>query len=68
MGLSLKEILIVLLIVLLLFGASRIPAIARSLGKALGEFKKGTQEAEDELNAIAHEDSEDEEEEEEEKE
>jgi sec-independent protein translocase protein TatA len=38
------ELLIILLIVLLLFGASRIPQIARSLGEAIKEFKKGSHE------------------------
>ena len=38
------EIILVLVVLLLLFGAKRIPEIARSLGKSLGEFKKGQQE------------------------
>jgi sec-independent protein translocase protein TatA len=35
------EILLILAIILLLFGASRIPEVARSLGKGVNEFKKG---------------------------
>jgi sec-independent protein translocase protein TatA len=38
------ELLIVLAIVLVLFGASKLPALARSLGQAQGEFKKGLSE------------------------
>jgi len=38
------EILIVLLVILLLFGAKRLPDLARSLGKSLSEFKKGKEE------------------------
>ena len=38
------EILLILAVLLLLFGARRIPDIARALGKSLGEFKKGQQE------------------------
>jgi sec-independent protein translocase protein TatA len=38
------EIILILAVLLLLFGAKRIPEIARSLGKSLGEFKKGQQE------------------------
>lgn len=34
------EILLVLLVVLLLFGAEKLPAIARSLGRALNEFRQ----------------------------
>lgn len=45
---GLLEILIVVFIVLLLFGAKRIPALFRSLGKSLNEFKKGMAEGESE--------------------
>ena len=38
------EILIIVLIVLLLFGAKKIPEIARSLGRSLTEFKKGRED------------------------
>ena len=38
------EWIIIFAVVLLVFGASRIPQIARSLGKSSGEFKKGLRE------------------------
>ncbi|MGH7197772.1 MAG: twin-arginine translocase TatA/TatE family subunit [Candidatus Omnitrophota bacterium] len=38
------ELVIIFLIVLLLFGASRIPQIARSLGEAIKEFKKASKD------------------------
>ncbi|MBP5531364.1 MAG: twin-arginine translocase TatA/TatE family subunit [Lentisphaeria bacterium] len=38
------EGLLILAVVLLLFGASRLPALARSLGKAANEFKKAKNE------------------------
>ncbi|MBN2546045.1 MAG: twin-arginine translocase TatA/TatE family subunit [Spirochaetes bacterium] len=44
---SFKEILVILLIVVILFGASQIPKIARSLGEGIKEFKKGIKEAKD---------------------
>ena len=39
------EILIILVIVLLLFGAKRIPEIAGSLGKGINEFKRNVSDA-----------------------
>ncbi len=41
------EILIVLLIVAVLFGAKKLPELARSVGRAQGEFKKGLKEGAD---------------------
>ena len=43
------ELLIVLLVLILLFGANKIPKLARSTGQALGEFKKGKEESEQEF-------------------
>jgi sec-independent protein translocase protein TatA len=40
------ELIIVLLIFMLLFGAARLPKLARSLGVSAKEFRKGVQEAE----------------------
>lgn len=45
------EMMVILLIAVLLFGANKIPQLARSTGEAMGEFKKGRQELEDELEA-----------------
>ncbi|MBN2301864.1 MAG: twin-arginine translocase TatA/TatE family subunit [Lentisphaerae bacterium] len=38
------EILLIFLAILLLFGAKKLPGLARALGKSLGEFKKGKEE------------------------
>ena len=46
MNIGWPEILVILLIILLLFGAKRLPDLARSLGKSLREFKKGRDEVE----------------------
>ncbi len=48
---GLWQILICVAIIALLFGAKKIPELARSLGKAKGEFKKGLEEGEKELAA-----------------
>jgi sec-independent protein translocase protein TatA len=40
-GLGAPELLIILIVVLLLFGSTRLPKLARSLGQAGREFKKG---------------------------
>ncbi|MEO0143208.1 MAG: twin-arginine translocase TatA/TatE family subunit [candidate division WOR-3 bacterium] len=46
MNLGWQEILLILLIVLLLFGARKIPELARSMGKGIREFKKGLHDIE----------------------
>lgn len=45
MNLGAPELIIILVVVLLLFGANRLPKLARSLGKAQREFKKGVDES-----------------------
>ncbi len=47
-NIGMSELLVVLLIALLLFGAGRLPEIARSFGKAIHEFKKGFKDINDE--------------------
>ncbi len=43
------EIMIILLFVLIFFGANKIPDIARGLGKGIREFKDATKEIKDEI-------------------
>ena len=40
------EIMLLIVVILLLFGARKLPELARSIGKSLGEFKKGRTEGE----------------------
>ena len=44
------EIFIVFVVALLLFGANKIPEIARGLGKGMREFKKATDDIKNEIN------------------
>ncbi len=46
-GFSGSELLIVFLIVLLLFGGSKLPSLARGLGQSIKEFKKASREDDD---------------------
>ena len=43
-------IILVVVVVVLIFGARKIPELARTFGKAKGEFEKGKIEGEKELN------------------
>jgi len=43
-GLGASELIIILIIVVILFGASRLPEIGRGIGEAIRNFKKSTQE------------------------
>jgi len=54
MGIGMQELMIILVIVLLLFGGSRLPGIASGLGGAVHSFKKalrGTNEDDRSLNS-----------------
>lgn len=43
-GLGAPELIVVLIIVLVLFGGAKLPKLAKSLGQAQREFKKGTED------------------------
>jgi sec-independent protein translocase protein TatA len=47
---------VILFVVLLLFGGSKLPELARGMGKAKREFKKASEEVEDEVRNAVHED------------
>lgn len=58
-GLGWPELVIILVVVIVLFGASRLPLIARSIGSSAREFRKGLGEGEadgDGDDATSHED------------
>jgi len=45
-GLGVTELIIILVIVLIIFGAGKLPKIAKSIGEGIKEFKKATKEKE----------------------
>jgi len=48
MGVGIKELIVILFIILILFGAKKVPELARGLGSGLREFKKAAKEDTDE--------------------
>ena len=50
-GMGAQELMVILVIVLVLFGGSKLPDLAKSLGKSMKEFKKGVASDEDEQAA-----------------
>ena len=49
-GLGTGEIILIVLVFLLLFGAKRIPDLMKSMGKGVKSFKEGMKEVEKEIN------------------
>ena len=53
-GLGPMELIIVFLVILLIFGAKRIPEIAQGLGKGITEFKKAARDVTDEVESATN--------------
>jgi sec-independent protein translocase protein TatA len=49
LGLGGPEMAVIFILLLLLFGAKKLPELARGMGKSLGEFKKAREEFEQEI-------------------
>jgi sec-independent protein translocase protein TatA len=47
-GMGMQELIVILVIALLLFGAKRLPEVGKSLGRAISAFKEGMREGENE--------------------
>jgi TatA/E family protein of Tat protein translocase len=56
-GLGGPELLIILAVLILLFGAKKLPELAKGLGKSINEFKKASSEKEDEEREAAKKDA-----------
>jgi len=48
-GIGTTEIILIFFVILLLFGAKKLPELAHGLGKSIREFKKATSEIEDDI-------------------
>ena len=53
-SIGVQEILLILLIVLLLFGAKKLPEVGRGLGKGIREFKKASRDLTDSITDEAN--------------
>jgi len=53
-GLGGWEILLIILVLLIFFGAKKIPELARGLGRGIREFKDATKEIKDEIEEESH--------------
>ena len=49
-GIGPPELIVIFLIILILFGAKRLPELARSLGRSINEFKNATQNIKNDLD------------------
>ncbi len=51
-GLGPTEILLIFLVIIVFFGAAKLPELARSMGRSMGEFKRGQIEVERDLSSM----------------
>lgn len=51
-NLGASEIILIVLAILILFGAKKIPDLAQGIGKGMREFKKAIREVEDDIKSI----------------
>ncbi len=49
-AIGMPELLIIMVVILLLFGAKRLPDLARGLGKSMNEFKKAADDVKKEID------------------
>jgi sec-independent protein translocase protein TatA len=51
-NMGVTELIIILVIILLLFGSTKLPSLARSIGSSVNEFKKGMKDGKEDPNAV----------------
>ena len=54
MGLGMGEVILILAIVLIMFGAKKLPELAKGLGKGIKEFKRASSDIQDEMDRSTH--------------
>ena len=54
-GIGTTELIIIMFIILLIFGAKKLPELAQGLGKGIREFKKASNDIQEELSINKHE-------------
>lgn len=60
-GIGMPELIIILIIILIIFGAGKLPEIGAGIGKGIRNFKKATKTSPEEITASKDDDDEDEE-------
>ena len=60
-GLGMPELIVILVIIVIIFGAGKLPEIGAGIGKGITNFKKATREGSDEANKIEEEEKKDDE-------
>jgi len=58
-GIGMPEIVLVLAVILILFGAKKLPELAKGMGQGIKEFKKASREVQNDLNRAMEEDDND---------
>jgi len=53
-GIGMPELMVILVVALIVLGPSRLPEIARALGKGLAEFRRATSDINDEIRKAQH--------------
>lgn len=51
-GIGLPELVVILVVAVIVLGPSRLPDVAKALGRAMGEFRKATSDISDELRDV----------------